>query len=323
LEDRFLEILKGKRTAKERSLFFRDLENDPEKRDAFMVFERLWVLNNMAHKKTSIEYRHKQFRKLWEKAKPGMHLITWQAVSGIAAVALITLIVTVAVFKSYSRLVPETMVLSSPKGNVSTVTLADGSKIWLNSSSEITVKKYGEENVSVDLKGEAFFDVRHDPDRAFVVNVGEYQVYDVGTQFDVEYGSNRDYINISLFEGSVDFRKGNLSLHSELKAGSMLQYDLKKGQLAVKEVEKEFITAWKDGKFIFINRTMADIAKELEEWYDVKFVFRDEQLKKEVFSGIIKRRTNLDYLLRVLRLSGKMKYNIEENEDGSFTVTFQ
>jgi transmembrane sensor len=323
LEDRFLEILRGKGTAKERSLFFKDLENSPEKRDAFMVFERLWVLNNMAHKKTSGQSRHKQFRKIWERANRGMRLKTRQVVSGIAAVALITLMVTVTIFKFYTRLVPETMVLTSPKGNISHLTLADGSKMWLNSSSEVTVKRYGSEKVLVDLKGEAFFDVRHDSYREFVVNVGECQVYDLGTQFNIEYDPGQDYINVALFEGSIDFRNRNLSLYSNLKAGNMLQYDLMKGQLVVKEADKEFITAWKDGKFVFINRTMEEITKELEEWYDVKFVFKDEQLKKEVFSGVIKRRTSLEHLLGVLRLSAKMEYSIEENDDGSYTVTFK
>jgi transmembrane sensor len=215
------------------------------------------------------------------------------------------------------------MSLNSPKGNISQMTLDDGSTIWLNSGSEILVKKYGKERIDVDLKGEAFFDVQHNPDREFIVTVGDYVVHDVGTQFNVDYQTHRHRLKVALFEGAIDFRKGDCSLNSDLQAGKMICYTLKSQTMMIEEADKEYITAWKDGKFIFVNRTMGDITRELEEWYDVHFVFRNEKIKDQVFSGVIKRKTSLEHLLRVLRLSAEIDYEIKENKDGTFTVIFK
>jgi hypothetical protein len=77
LEDQFLDIIKRKGTAGERAKFFRDLEQRPEDRKAFMAFEKLWVLNKMAHKKSTLPYRRKGFDKIWEQVKPGIRLRNW------------------------------------------------------------------------------------------------------------------------------------------------------------------------------------------------------------------------------------------------------
>ncbi|MBN1987587.1 MAG: DUF4974 domain-containing protein [Prolixibacteraceae bacterium] len=323
MEEQFLDIIKGKKTATERALFFRELELDPKQREEFMAFEKLWVLNNMAFKKSGGQERNKQFRKMWRKTGDGLHLNTWQILSGVAAVIVVTFLVAGAIIISHQRLVPETLVLHSPKGNISKLELEDGSQIWLNSGSQATVKKYGREKICVELEGEGFFDVAHNPGREFIVNVGDYSIHDIGTQFNVEYNALCKEINIALFEGAVDFRKGDRSLKTDLQSGQLLQYDMENHQISINNAEMEFIAAWKEGKFVFVNRTMQEITKELEEWYDVHFIFKDEAIKRDVFSGVIKRKTSLEYLLRVLRLSAEVDYQIEENGDGSFTVIFQ
>lgn len=323
MEEQFLDIIKGKKTATERALFFRELEQDPKQREEFMAFEKLWVLNNMAFKKSGGQERNKQFRKMWRKTGDGLHLNTWQILSGVAAVIVVTFLVAGAIIISHQRLVPETLVLHSPKGNISKLELEDGSQIWLNSGSQATVKKYGREKICVELEGEGFFDVAHNPGREFIVNVGDYSIHDIGTQFNVEYNALCKEINIALFEGAVDFRKGDRSLKTDLQSGQLLQYDMENHQISINNAEMEFIAAWKEGKFVFVNRTMQEITKELEEWYDVHFIFKDEAIKRDVFSGVIKRKTSLEYLLRVLRLSAEVDYQIEENGDGSFTVIFQ
>lgn len=323
MEEQFLDIIKGKKTATERASFFSELEQDPKQREEFMAFEKLWVLNNMAFKKSRGQERKKQFRKMWRKTGEGLHLNTWQMLSGVAAVIIVTLLVTGSIIISHQRLVPDILVLNSPKGNISQLELEDGSQIWLNSGSQATVKKYGEGKICVELEGEGYFDVEHDPGREFIVNVGNYSVHDIGTQFNVEYDASCKEIKVALFEGAVDFRKDDCSLKSDLQSGQMLQFDLDNHQITVNDADLEFITAWKEGKFVFVNRTMQEITKELEEWYDVHFIFNDEAIKKDVFSGVIKRKTSLEHLLRVLRLSAEVDYQIKENEDGSFTVIFQ
>ncbi|PRZ00850.1 FecR family protein [Marinilabilia salmonicolor] len=323
MEEQFLDIIKGKGTAEEREKFFRAIDENLERKKDFMAYERLWVLNNMKHKHSSLRHKRQQFQKLWGQVKPGIQIQAWQMVSGIAAVALITLLMAGAIFNYYQRLVPEKIVFSSPKGNISHVLLEDGSRIWLNSDSRAVVKKYGGDKVSIDLNGEGYFEVIHNPDREFIVHLGDYTIHDLGTTFNAEYDDVRERVSVALFDGAIDFRKGDHIMNSDLQAGQMICFDMKNQELSVTEADMEFITAWKEGKFVFVNRTMQDITKELEEWYDVHFIFENESIKSDMFSGVIKRKTSLEHLLRVLRLSAEVDYQIEENDDGSFTVIFQ
>ncbi len=323
MEQQFLQILRNKVSRDERSAFFAGLENDSSKKKAFMAFQKLWVVNNMSHKHTSGHESRDGFGQFWNQTHQVHRVRFWQLVSSVAATLLMGLILSRFALPGLWQASPETMVFSAPKGNISQVTLKDGSVIWLNSSSKATITRYANRKVKVALEGEAFFDVVHDDSREFLVQTGNYHLVDRGTRFNVNYNIAKQQVTTALLDGAIEFCKGKQVLLKDIKPGTMFDFNLVTHTVSTSEVDSEFITAWKDGKFVYVNKKLGEIAEELEEWYDAKFVFKDERVKEEKFSGVIKRRTSLEQLLKVLKLSSKMNYTIENKEDGSCIIYFQ
>ncbi|MFW5754376.1 MAG: FecR family protein [Marinilabiliaceae bacterium] len=324
MEDYFLHILKGRATGKERSEFFRDLEESPERKREYMALEKLWVAHNMAFHKTSAKTRKQSFEKFWQAVhQPRHHSALWSIVSGAAAVLIIALLAGRILFPDLTLTSPETLTLSSPKGNISEVELNDGSRIWLNSGTEVNIDIYGNRKTLVDLDGEAYFDVPHIAERDFIVRTGDYHIHDLGTEFNVKYEKDAANIRVALFEGDISFKEGEREVVSELSPGEVFDFETKTGAISIQEADKEFITAWKEGKFVFVDKSLGAIARELEEWYDVRFVFKNEAIKDEVFTGVIKRRTSMEHLLKVLELSSEMDYIVEDRDDGSCVVIFE
>ncbi len=323
LKEQFYHILRGQVSGKERSDFFQELDNNPEERREYMALEKLWVAHKMAGKRTSDKFRKRSFNEFWDNTKKRKGFSIWSAISGAAAIVVISLMVGKYIFPGTWPFSPDMVEFSAPKGSISQIELEDGSRIWLNSGATAKVITHGIFKTSVDLEGEAFFDVVHNDRREFVVQAGDYSIYDRGTKFNVDYDKEQNIIKTALFEGAIDFQKDGQSLLDDLKPGKMFCFDIDERRLSITSAEQEFITAWKEGKFVFVDKTLAEIAEELEEWYDVKFIFKDPQVKEEVFTGVIKRRTSMEHLLKVLRLSSEMQYKIETKEDGSCTVIFK
>lgn len=322
MEEQFLHILRNKITGKERTAFFEELEQDEVKKKSFMAFEKLWISNNMAHKHTLSRQKKQGFNIFWHHAHPQKQVRVWQIVSGIAAVLLVALFASSLFIPGLWEPTSGKMVFTAPKGNISQVTLDDGSTIWLNSASTATITTHGSQKVEVELEGEAYFDVPHDESREFLVQTGKYLLRDMGTRFNVSYDPRNNLLATALFEGAIEFSRANNIIIDDLEPGTMFSLNLATRKLEFAETDVEFVTAWKDGKFVFVNKTLGQIATELEAWYDVKFVFKDEKVKEEIFSGVIKRRTSMEHLLKVLKLSAKMDYSIEDLEDGSCIVHF-
>lgn len=323
MEKQFLDIVSRKTTLNQRFEFFKELQEDPEKKEAFIAFQKLWVIYHMGHKQLSPPKRVSYFKEFWKKRQPTVRMGRWQLASGIAAMVAFILTLGSLLLPSFLKPHVEQFVLHAPKGNITNITLKDGSLLWLNSASTVTVTTYGEEKIVVDLEGEAYFDVVHDDDREFLVKTGDYYIVDKGTAFNVKYDWKEKIVVASLFEGSIDFCGYGRKVVDKMRAGKEFVFDLKKNKLAFSTTDKDYVTAWKDGKFVFVNRTLAEIARELEEWYDVKFVFKNQKIKNEKFSGVMKRKTSIEHLLKVLQISSKSNYRIEEMENGQQKIIFE
>ncbi len=323
LEDEFLDILKGTATQEERNQFFSGLQDDAEEKEAFMHYEKIWVVNNMARLQVPASEKRLQFKKFWSNTGAAIRFSTPQFAAGIAAAFVIAFFLAQWLIPSLNTEDYHTIEVNTPKGNISNITLEDGSRIWFNSSSKADIATYDDEKYEVTLTGEAFFDIPHNDKREFIVHVGDYKIRDMGTRFNVNYKKESGEISAALFEGAIDFSRHKKSVFKDLKPGHKFVFDGNSGNVKVYKADYDFITAWKNGKFVFVDRTLEEIARELEDWYDVEFEFKDTSVKSEVFSGVIKRKTSIEHLLKVLKLSAKMDYNIEEQKNGSLKVVFE
>ncbi|GAB4198072.1 MAG: hypothetical protein OHK0057_19640 [Thermoflexibacter sp.] len=177
-------------------------------------------------------------------------------------------------------------------GETKTITLPDGSKVILNSNSQVEYAKVWEEGTDreVFLKGEAFFQVnkrgtvRKDK---FIVHTEGLDVEVLGTEFNVN--SYRKKTKVVLQSGKIKLIQTANSQPKEviMAPGEIAQYDIVTKTLKVREVKTELHTSWKDRKLIFDGTSLRDIAQILEDTYGIKVVLVNKELAERQVTGEI------------------------------------
>lgn len=201
-----------------------------------------------------------------------------------------------------------------PRGsNPLNLVLSDGSKVWLNVGSSITFPTafIGKERV-VEMEGEAYFEVSHNPLRPFRVKNGDITVNVLGTHFNVNGYRDNGKEKVTLLEGSVIVQRKGVS--KALKPGQQAQISERSGEIGIKHnVDLEEVLAWQKGKFIFTqDMDIHDIMNQLGRWYDVEVEFRGEITQH--FWGTISKDVNLSEVLKILEATGGVKFEVNGNK---------
>ena len=196
-----------------------------------------------------------------------------------------------------------------PKGGEYQVVLADGTKVWLNSASRLIYPQsfMGKER-RVVLSGEAFFDVAHDAERPFIVETSRMNVKVLGTRFNVNDYDDNEEVSTTLVNGSVEIISGDQQAF-RLVPGE--QAYGKENELEKREVNVRLYTSWIDGKFLFNNTELEEIAKQISRWYDVEIFFSSESVKKVRFTGAIVKFKPLEDLVRMIESTSQVRFSVK------------
>lgn len=201
--------------------------------------------------------------------------------------------------------------LSTPRGGEYQVTLADGTKVWLNAASSLTYPShFTGSHRGVSLRGEAYFEVAKTKDKPFIIRTGEQSIEVLGTKFNVQAYEESVHERTTLVEGSV--RVTAKSQIVILKPGQQAQ--LRGQNLTAKKVNVGDYMAWKEGKFSFDNKPFDEVMAEVGRWYDLKIIYQSNVPKVELI-GDAYRDDRLDLVLEMLELSAvKFKLNKMKRE---------
>jgi transmembrane sensor len=199
--------------------------------------------------------------------------------------------------------------IATPRGGQYQVELPDGSQVWLNAASSLRFPTAFEGKVRrVEITGEAYFEVAKNKSMPFVVSVNGAEVKVLGTHFNVMAYGEENAVRTTLLEGSVQFVSGNNT--SLLQPGQQSQLT-KEGEVkVVNGVDVESIIAWKNGMFHFENADIETVMRQLARWYDVEVDFKGQQIDN-LFYAKIPRSSKLSDVLKVLELTGNIKFKIE------------
>jgi len=203
----------------------------------------------------------------------------------------------------------------SGTGNVSTILLADGSQIWLNSNSSIDIINQEASTIELSLRGEALFDIIHNEKRRFIVNAQDLKIEDLGTRFNVRSYIDDDEIIATLIEGEIEVSNPSKQMSEILKPGQQLKYSILNKQFSVGKIDTTFIGKWTENKFEFVDKTLLEIARDLENWYGVTIAFENNQIAKERFTGVIQKSTSINKVLDILAYTAGIKYSINETKN--------
>ena len=265
------------------------IEESDENRQEFFrerkLFDAILLHGDLAYKKVRTRF-----------------YIPWRriaaALSGVAAIVLLTIYVTTYFLQQSFR--DETMnTVIVPQGQRVSLTLADGTKVWLNAKTKMeypqSCKAFDERIVKVD--GEAYFEVSKNKNRPFIVKTSKGDIEVLGTKFYVSAYATTDIFETSLIEGRVKVHTAyeDMTLYPRDKAV------LQNGILTRKHIDDMDIYRWRDGLYCFKNLSFEDVLKQFEIYYDVRFVKENPQMANPKLNGKFRLIDGVDYALRVLQ----------------------
>ena len=200
--------------------------------------------------------------------------------------------------------------LEIPRGGEYSLTLADGTKVWMNADSKLRYPiSFVEEKRVVYLEGEAYFEVAKDASKPFIVSTASGEITVLGTQFNVKSYKEENSIYTTLVEGSVSFR-GRTNKETILTPGYQLIYNQEQGTQELKRVNVGNYISWKDNLFQFEELSLEDIMKTLARWYDVTVTYEKEELKQLQFSGNLDKYSNIESFFKLFEVGAKIEFKV-------------
>ncbi|HBL77679.1 MAG: hypothetical protein A2W90_02780 [Bacteroidetes bacterium GWF2_42_66] len=186
--------------------------------------------------------------------------------------------------------------ISCENGDRTNITLPDGSQVWLNSGSQLIFDNNFKKGVrQTYLKGEAYFSVKKDSKNPFVVNASDINVEVLGTEFNLKAYSDEKNISATLVSGSL--KVSSETQQTVIKPGQKLVFSKENKKMGLTELsDLSPEVEWKNGRFVFVNESLAEMEQRLERWFDVEIKFADEQVKQRRFSGTIDRESILEVI---------------------------
>lgn len=200
-------------------------------------------------------------------------------------------------------------------GGFYTLVLSDGTKVWLNSESELEFPvAFEADEREVRLRGEAFFEVARDTARPFYVTAGDVRTRVLGTSFNVKaYGEERS-VTATLFTGKIEVAPlKDLARRVVLSPGRQAAWDEREGEMTVGDADLRHVAAWKDGLFIFDGENIGDITRQMERWYGVRFVYQIPDQSHHTFSGYFSRYDSLRVILDEFAYMGSLEFQIKQD----------
>ncbi len=202
-------------------------------------------------------------------------------------------------------------VIQIPRGGEYIVRLEDGTTVYLNSESELRIPvHFGKGERLVWLTGEAYFSVKHEAERKFVVRTNKADIAVLGTEFGVRVYSEEDELLTTLVKGSVEV-KSDHDVH-RIVPGEQATVD-NTGKIEVREVNVDEFVAWKSGRVVFVNARLEDIMDELQRWYDFNVFYSSPELKELRFTMDIMKYKEVSEIFELMEKIKKVSFSVNGN----------
>lgn len=202
-----------------------------------------------------------------------------------------------------------------PRGGMYTLTLCDGTRVWVNADSRLEYPvAFPEKRRAVRLSGEAYFEVaKAEGGAPFIVETERGSVTVTGTEFNVKCYADEAEIATTLVEGKVSFaeRGGEGEAHA-LRPGEQAVWREESGATAVRKVNVAHYIGWKNNRLSFQGERLEDIMRTLARWFNTETVFEDEGLKSLVFSGSMEKFSELAPMLRLFELGSEARFELKD-----------
>lgn len=237
-----------------------------------------------------------------------------------AAAAVLLIIATWALFHPFRPLNQEAAAeepvmasLTALAGQRITITLQDGTQVWLNSNSTLRYPtQFDKGTRRVELDGEAYFDVAHDKKHPFIVTTAHYDIEVLGTEFNVLAYQDSPFFKTSLIEGAVKiYDPDNKTLALHLSPSQEATLAENGGELVASTFTDTDFLRWKEGIYAFDDCTFAQIIEQLQHYYGTPITIDNNRLAQFRISGKFRLQDGLETALKNMQLVARFKYKID------------
>lgn len=291
--------LRGESSDSEKDLLMQWIEANADNRRQFMQYRRLYDAAIWSEQDTNTSTTPNR-----------IHFFKrWMQVAAVVAVA-VTGTLLVQQFTQREQLVAHSVEV--PAGQRVNLTLSDGTRVTLNSNSELHFPPtFDGNNREVSIDGEGFFEVAHDASRPFIVKAGSHSIRVLGTSFNVMAYHSTGLFETSLLEGSVQIENNQSKQKVTLEPNEKVT--LKANQLVKSTFEGNDDFLWRDGIYVFKNEKLTDLFKKLEQYYQVDIQVKNSQLLTQHCTGKFRQKEGIEHIIKVLQKTYNFNYKRNEN----------
>jgi ferric-dicitrate binding protein FerR (iron transport regulator) len=214
--------------------------------------------------------------------------------------------------------------VEAPSGFRMNITLGDGTQVWLNNGSKLKYPyRFSAKSRKVFLTGEAYFKVAHNNKVPFIVETSKMEVKATGTSFNVSAYPDENVVQTTLVEGTVIlYDKARSHEIKTLVPNECLKFNTEKNRYTLEsgDIIEKYI-AWKDGLLVFKNDSITEIARKLEQWYNVDVKITNDKVKEFTCTATFYDET-LSQVLELMSLPSPVSYKLtplKRLPDGSFS----
>ena len=249
----------------------------------------------------------------------------WLAGAGVGLAAAFAVAALLAILPFLPNATPGGVSFETRLGEQRSFPLDDGSILHLNTQSEIDVR-FDENTRTIELKkGEAMFEVAHNPNRPFRVIAGDTIAEAVGTKFNVHL--EPEFTSVSVLEGKVAVDRSEKTVFPTIDArtdqaaapvqhladgrvlitaGERADVVVEEKSIRVTDTDVEAVTSWKKRRLVFVSDSLADMAEEFNRYNRVRVVVNDSQLAAKKFSGVFAA-DDIGSLISFLEMTGEVR----------------
>jgi ferric-dicitrate binding protein FerR (iron transport regulator) len=253
-----------------------------------------------------------KFKKKQNKTK---YVSLLKSTLGYVAVICLAVIMTTLYLKTQEN-DPQELVayeeFTTPSGQRALLKLHDGTSVWLNASSTLRYPNVFNGKIrKVELDGEAFFEVKHNEERPFIVSTEKIDIRVLGTSFNV-YAYKKDNSFLTFLE------KGSIKIYNTSDENNALFLnpneiaELKNNKLTKKSVLNKDFLLWKEGIYAFDDIPFKEIVRRLELYYDIKITLDNDKLAEYRFSGKFRQRDGIVSALRTFQKVYYFRFNKDD-----------
>lgn len=256
-----------------------------------------------ALKQVSCSFKHNRL-KIW-----------FHRLEKTAAILFVPLLFTYLLqwFGKQDDAVQDMLEVRTKAGHITQITLPDSTIVFLNSRSSLRYpQNFDKDKREVTLNGEGYFEVMHNNESPFIVNLTQgVQVEVLGTTFNIEAYEDQPFVSTTLVEGHVNFLYNVPSGKKTISMTPNHKVLFNKSTENVKyyRTDSRTDTAWKDGKLIFNNTPISDVIRQLEKHFNVSIKLSNQKMKEHSFTGTFDEQT-IEPILESFRIASKIHWRV-------------